>query len=136
MKAAWPQYALWVEPGRYLVAEAGALLLSVTQVVEKDGLRRVGVDAGMNALLRVPLYGAWHRIANLSRGDDAPGAPVDVVGPICESGDVLGRGRRLPDATAEGDVVVVAHAGAYAASMANRYNLRALPPEDVLDDDV
>ena len=117
VKASWPQYALWVEPGRYLVAEAGVLLVSVTQVVAKDGVRRVGVDAGMNALLRVPLYGAWHRIENLSRADDAPGAPVDVVGPVCESGDVLGRQRRLPDATAEGDVLLVAHAGAYAASI-------------------
>ena len=61
---------------------------------------------------------------------------MDVVGPVCESGDVLGRQRRLPDATAEGDVLLVAHAGAYAASMANRYNLRALPPEDVIDDGV
>ena len=136
VKSSWPQYALWVEPGRYLVAEAGVLLLAVTQVVAKDGVRRVGVDAGMNALLRVPLYGAWHRIENLSRADDPPGAPVDVVGPVCESGDVLGRQRRLPDATAEGDVLLVAHAGAYAASMANRYNLRALPPEDVIDDGV
>jgi diaminopimelate decarboxylase/aspartate kinase len=103
-------------------------------VVDKQCVRRVGADAGMNALLRVPLYSAWHRIENLSRLDEAPGIPVDIVGPVCESSDVLGRQRRLPDATAEGDVLVVAHAGAYCASMGNRYNLRDLPAEDVIDD--
>ncbi len=134
MKQAWPQYALWVEPGRYLVAEAGALLLSVTQVVDKQGQRRIGADGGMNALMRPALYSAWHEIANLTRADAPPGPPADVVGPICETGDVLGRQRRLPEATAEGDVILVGHAGAYGAVMANRYNLRELPQEDVLDD--
>lgn len=134
IKAMYPQYALWVEPGRYLVAEAGALLLAVTQVIDKQGLRRIGADAGMNALLRPALYGAFHEIVNLSRVDAPPGEPADVVGPICETGDVLGRRRRLPADTAEGDVLLVATAGAYGAVMANRYNLRALPQEDVLDD--
>ncbi|MDX2301042.1 MAG: bifunctional aspartate kinase/diaminopimelate decarboxylase [Xanthomonadaceae bacterium] len=134
VKAAYPQYALWIEPGRYLVAEAGVLLTRVTQVVEKSGVRRIGLDAGMNALLRPALYNAFHEIVNLTRRDDAPGAPADVVGPICESGDVLGRRRRLPDATAEGDAVAIATAGAYGAVMANAYNRRALPAEEILDD--
>ena len=134
VKAAYPQYALWVEPGRYLVAEAGALLLRVTQVAHKQGLRRVGADGGMNALMRPALYNAWHEIVNLTRLEDAPGAPCDVVGPICETGDVIGRQRHLPEATAEGDVLLVGHAGAYGAVMANRYNLRELPQEDVIDD--
>ncbi|TNJ33666.1 bifunctional aspartate kinase/diaminopimelate decarboxylase [Arenimonas terrae] len=134
VKAAWPQYALWVEPGRYLVAEAGALLLTVTQAVDKQGLRRIGADGGMNALMRPALYNAWHEIVNLTRLDDPPGEPAEVVGPVCESSDVLGRQRRLPDATAEGDVLLVGHAGAYGAVMANRYNLRELPQEDVIDD--
>lgn len=134
LKAAYPQYALWIEPGRFLVAEAGVLLARVTQVVEKSGVRRVGAEAGMNALLRPALYGAFHEIVNLSRLDVPAGAPADVVGPICESGDVLGRRRRLPDATAEGDVLLIATAGAYGAVMANTYNLRPLPSEDVLDD--
>ena len=134
VKAAWPQYALWVEPGRYLVAEAGALLLTITQVVDKQGLRRVGADGGMNALMRPALYNAWHEIVNLTRLDETPGEPAEVVGPVCESSDVLGRQRRLPDATAEGDVLLVGHAGAYGAVMANRYNLRVLPQEDVIDD--
>ena len=134
IKAAWPQYALWIEPGRYLVAEAGVLLARVTQVVDKLGLRRVGLDAGMNALMRPALYGAWHEIANLSRFDASPGGPADVVGPICESSDVLGRRRPLPESTEEGDIVLIATAGAYGFSMANRYNQRALPREELLDD--
>lgn len=134
MKQAWPQYALWIEPGRYLVAEAGALLLRITQVVDKQGQRRIGADGGMNALLRPALYSAWHEITNLTRHDAPPGAPADIVGPICETGDVLGRQRRLPADSAEGDVLLVGHAGAYGAVMANRYNLRTLPQEDVLDD--
>jgi bifunctional diaminopimelate decarboxylase / aspartate kinase len=133
LKAAHPQYALWIEPGRFLVAEAGVLLARVTQVIGKDGVRRVGLDAGMNALIRPALYDAFHGIANLSRIDDAPGVPAEVVGPVCESSDVLGHNRRLPDATAEGDVVVVEHAGAYGFAMANTYNLRALPAEEALD---
>jgi diaminopimelate decarboxylase/aspartate kinase len=134
IKALWPQYALWLEPGRYLVAEAGVLLAQVTQVADKLGLRRIGADAGMNALLRPALYNAWHEIVNLSRLDDAPGAPAEVVGPVCETGDVLGRRRPLPAATAAGDILLIANAGAYGFAMANRYNLRALPQEDVIDD--
>jgi diaminopimelate decarboxylase/aspartate kinase len=132
IKAAWPQYALWIEPGRYLVAEAGVLLARVTQLTEKLGVRRVGLDAGMNALLRPALYEAWHEIANLSRGDEAPMLDFDVVGPICETGDVLGRRRALPAATREGDVIAIADAGAYGRVMSSSYNLRELPREEVL----
>ena len=134
IKASYPRYRLVVEPGRYLVAEAGVLLLSVTQVVEKDGVRRVGADAGMNALMRPSVYDAYHGIHNLDRLDDTELAEFDVVGPICESGDVLGHGRPLPAATAEGDVLLVADTGAYGMVMANTYNLRALPAEDILDE--
>ena len=133
IKAAWPRYALAIEPGRYLVAEAGALLLHVTQVVEKDGVRRIGADAGMNALLRPALYDAWHDIRNLSRHEDADTAMFEVVGPICESSDVLGRSRTLPAATAEGDVLLIADAGAYGRCMSSGYNLRALPDEEALE---
>ncbi len=132
--AAFPQYTLAVEPGRYLVAEAGVLLLGATQVVEKDGVRRIGCDGGMNALMRPALYDAWHEVANLDRLDDPADTDFDVVGPICESGDVLARRRKLPAATRAGDVILVADTGAYGMAMANTYNLRALPAEDVLDD--
>jgi diaminopimelate decarboxylase/aspartate kinase len=133
IKAGYARYRLAVEPGRYLVAEAGALLLRATQVIEKDGLRRVGLDGGMNALVRPAMYDAYHSIHNLSRIDDAALAAFDVVGPICESSDVFGRARMLPSATAEGDVVLIADAGAYGMAMANTYNLRALPVEEIID---
>jgi diaminopimelate decarboxylase/aspartate kinase len=133
IKAAYPGFRLAVEPGRYLVAEAGVLLVRVTQVIEKDGLRRIGVDGGMNALVRPAMYDAYHGIHNLSRLDDDAVAAFDVVGPICESSDVFGRARMLPAATAEGDVVLIADAGAYGMAMANTYNLRALPAEEILD---
>jgi bifunctional diaminopimelate decarboxylase / aspartate kinase len=135
IKAAYPGFALAIEPGRYLVAEAGALLLRATQVVEKDGVRRVGVDGGMNALLRPALYDAFHGIHNLSRPDAGASAVFEIVGPICESSDVLARQRSLPEATCEGDVILVADAGAYGMAMANTYNLRPLPAEDVLNEE-
>ncbi len=133
VKAIFPQYALWVEPGRWLVAEAGVLLARVTQVVAKSGVRRVGVDAGMHTLLRPALYGSFHDVVNLSRDAESGVDAFDVVGPICESGDVLARRRRLPAATTEGDVLLIADAGAYGAVMASHYNLRGLPAESVLD---
>ena len=133
IKAAYPRYGLAIEPGRYLVAQCGALLLTVTQVVEKDGVRRVGADGGMNALVRPAMYEAYHGIHNLSRLDDTQAIAFDVVGPICETGDVLGQRRLLPAATAEGDVLLVADAGAYGMAMANTYNLRALPAEEIIE---
>jgi diaminopimelate decarboxylase/aspartate kinase len=133
IKQAYPGYRLAIEPGRYLVAEAGVVLARATQVVEKDGVQRVGLDAGMNTLLRPALYDAWHDIVNLTHLDQPADAPFDVVGPICESSDVFGKRRRLPAATAEGDVVLIADTGAYGFAMASAYNLRALPKEEVLD---
>ena len=134
IKAAYPGIALAIEPGRYLVAEAGVLLLHATQAIEKDGVRRIGLDAGMNALMRPALYEAFHDIRNLSRSDTTTSALFDVVGPICESSDVLGQQRALPADTQEGDVLLVADTGAYGMAMANTYNLRALPAEDVIDE--
>lgn len=133
IKAAYPAYQLVIEPGRYLVAESGALLARVTQVVEKLGIRRVGSDAGMHTLVRPALYDAWHDVANLSRLDDAEQEPFDVVGPICESSDIFGKRRKLPSATAEGDVLLFSDAGAYGFVMASHYNLRGLPAEDVIE---
>jgi len=128
--ASHPQYALWMEPGRYLVAEAGVLLARVTQTKEKGTARYVGLDTGMNSLLRPALYGAYHEIVNLSRLGEPPSAIADVVGPICETGDVLGHNRHLPP-TEPGDVMLVSTTGAYGASMSTRYNLRP-PAEEVL----
>ena len=131
VKQAYPRFALWMEPGRFLVADAGVLLARVTQLKRKGSQLYVGVDAGMNSLLRPALYEAWHEIANLSRLDEPAAAMVQVVGPICETGDVLGANRRLPECR-EGDVLLVAQAGAYGAVMASRYNLREPAAEVVL----
>ncbi|MDR1076398.1 MAG: bifunctional aspartate kinase/diaminopimelate decarboxylase [Xanthomonadaceae bacterium] len=134
VKAVHPNYRFAVEPGRYLVAESGVLLAHATQVIEKDGIRRVGLDAGMSALIRPALYEAWHDIVNLSRLGQPEDGQFDVVGPICESSDVLGRRRKLPASTAADDVMLIADAGAYGFVMANRYNLRELPAEEILDE--
>jgi len=125
---------LRIEPGRYLVSEAGVLLLPVTQVRRKGGVTFVGCAAGMNALIRPALYGAWHGIHNLTRLDEPAGEPVDIVGPICETGDILGRGRHLPP-TSPGDVLLVENAGAYGVVMASRYNLRDATEQVVLAED-
>ena len=134
IKAVHPAFRLAIEPGRFLVAEAGVLLAGATQVVEKDGVRRVGLNAGMNALLRPALYDAWHDIHDLTRLHEAADTDFDVVGPICESSDVFGQRVKLPAATSPGDVMLVADAGAYGYSMASEYNLRARPVQDLLDE--
>ncbi len=124
--------SLWLEPGRFLVAESGVLLARVTQVKSKGPHRYVGVDAGMNSLIRPALYGAWHEIVNLSRWGEAIACTASVVGPICETGDTLGSGRRLPD-THEGDVLLIGTAGAYGHAMASHYNLRSPAGEQILE---
>lgn len=131
VKRAYPQYELWLEPGRWLVADAGVLLARVTQLKRKGALDYLGCDAGMHVLIRPALYDAWHTIVNLSRLDAAADIVYQVVGPICESGDVLGADRHLPT-SAEGDVLLIAQAGAYGEAMASRYNLRPLADAAVL----
>lgn len=131
VRAGWPGVELWLEPGRYVVAEAGVLLARVTQLKNKGRSGYVGVATGMNSLIRPALYGAYHEIVNLSRLYDQDGGIFDVVGPICETGDVLGHDRVLPRATAEGDVLLIGTAGAYGASMASHYNLRD-PAEEII----
>jgi diaminopimelate decarboxylase/aspartate kinase len=119
---------LWLEPGRFLVAEAGVLLARVNQLKGKGGFGYVGIATGMNSLIRPALYGAHHDIHNLTRLESPATELVDVVGPICETGDFIGHDRLLPP-TREGDVLLIATAGAYGASMASRYNLREPAPE-------
>jgi len=85
----------------------------------------------MHNLIRPALYEAYHEIVNLSRIDEPPTELVQIVGPICESGDVLGSNRRLA-ASQEGDVILIAQAGAYGAVMSSDYNLRGRAPETVL----
>jgi len=130
VRSAHPGLEIWLEPGRYLVAAAGVLLARVTQTKQKGEVRYVGIATGMNSLLRPALYGAWHEIVNLTRLDAPAADIVNVVGPICESADVLGHDRLLP-ATQEGDVLLLATAGAYGHVMSSSYNLRA-PAEELL----
>ncbi|HEX6201966.1 MAG TPA: bifunctional aspartate kinase/diaminopimelate decarboxylase [Thermoanaerobaculia bacterium] len=134
LAAALAPVELRLEPGRYLVSEAGVLLAPVTQVRRRGGLVFVGAATGMNSLLRPALYGAWHPIHNLTRLDEPAAESVHVVGPLCESSDVLGRDRLLP-ATLPGDVLLIENAGAYGAVMASRYNLREPAEEVVVDGD-
>ena len=123
---------IWLEPGRYLVSEAGVLLARVNQTKGKGEVRYVGIATGMNSLIRPALYGAWHEIVNLSRLGEPGDHIYNVVGPICETGDLLGLDRLLPECR-EGDIMLIANAGAYGAVMASRYNLREPAGEVVID---
>lgn len=129
-KEAHPEYTLWVEPGRFLVAVAGVLLTRVTQLKGKGKVKYVGVDTGMNSFIRPALYGARHTIVNLSRLEEPNSQSVNIVGPICESGDKLGIDRLFPHSE-EGDIVLVANTGAYGQVMSSHYNLRA-PAEEIV----
>lgn len=130
-KAAYPEFEIWLEPGRFLVASAGVLLATVTQLKDKGEVRYVGIDAGMNSLIRPALYGAYHEIVNLTRIDERPTELLSVVGPICESGDTFGHARYLSGCR-EGDVLLIATAGAYGRVMSSWYNLREPAQERLL----
>ena len=112
------------EPGRSIVAPCGTLISRVLYV--KDGLHKqfAILDASMTELLRPALYHAWHRIENIS--SDGPEEKYDVVGPVCESSDVFGKGVVL-NRCSRGDFIALRSAGAYGESMASRYNCRPLP---------
>lgn len=117
-------YEIWIEPGRYLVAEAGVLLTKVTQTKKKNHKNFVGVDTGMNSFIRHSLYGSFHELTNITQQESCDYIHTDIVGPICESGDVFGYNRLLPASTKEGDIILVDNAGAYGRTMASSYNLR------------
>ena len=126
---------LVLEPGRYLVGNAGALVASVVLVKRGGGKRFVVVDAAMNDLIRPTLYEAHHEVLPVSRPEDgAADEPADVVGPVCETGDYLARARPFPPVAA-GDLVAVMSAGAYGAVQAGTYNTRLLVPEVMVDRD-
>ena len=122
-----------LEPGRYLVAEAGLLLTRVIR--RKRGAQRefLVVDAAMNDLLRPSLYDAWHDIARIGDNANRKTAAYDVVGPVCETGDTFAVGRELPRCDA-GDLLAILGTGAYGASMASTYNSRPLAGEVLVDD--
>ena len=119
---------LVLEPGRVLVGNAGILVAKV--IHEKhEGRRFVIVDAAMNDLIRPAMYDSWHDILPVAQvAPDAVLSPADVVGPICETGDALAKGRELPPFAA-GDLIALRSAGAYGAVMASTYNSRPLVAE-------
>jgi len=121
-----------LEPGRSLVARAGALLTRVLDVKQNRGRTFVVVDAGMNDLLRPALYGAYHRIEPVAlRG--RPAARVDVVGPVCETADFLARDREM-ELVEPGELLAVRDTGAYAFSMSSTYNMRPRPAEVLVEE--
>ena len=121
---------LLLEPGRSIVGPAGALITSVLYRKENDGKRFLVVDAAMNDLIRPALYGAYHEIVPVVQSKElsAKKEIVDVVGPVCESGDFFARGRELSSAQ-EDDLLAILDAGAYGMVLASNYNTRPRPAE-------
>ncbi|HAT8113877.1 TPA: bifunctional aspartate kinase/diaminopimelate decarboxylase [Legionella pneumophila subsp. pneumophila] len=132
VKSQYPGLAIWLEPGRFFVAESGVILAKVTQCKEKGKVKFIGIETGMNSLIRPSLYGAYHEIINLTRLHEEKAGFAHIVGPICESGDTLGYDRLLP-VTREGDVILIANTGAYGHCMSSHYNLRPPAQEIVLE---
>ena len=123
------------EPGRLIVGNAGILVAQVVYMKHGDAKNFVIVDAAMNDLIRPTLYDAFHEIRPVREAaPDAPRLTVDVVGPVCETGDYLGHDRNLP-VLESGDLIAVGTAGAYGAVQAGTYNTRLLIPEVLVDGD-
>jgi diaminopimelate decarboxylase len=134
--------SLEIEPGRFLVAQAGVLVARVRATKRSGANRFAVVDAGFNDLARPVMYGAYHEIEVIAQSGglaQGPTQPIVVAGPLCESGDVFTQQdagvvvpRDLPD-VAVGDLLVIRDAGAYASSMASNYNTRPLAPEFLIE---
>ena len=124
-----------VEPGRWIVGSAGALVTSVVDLKRRDdGGWFVVVDAGMTDLLRPALYGAWHEVEAVAPRSGAP-ITADIVGPVCETSDTFGRDRELTPVEV-GDLLAIRDTGAYGAVMASNYNRRPLAAEVLVHDGV
>jgi bifunctional diaminopimelate decarboxylase / aspartate kinase len=134
IKKANPQYKLWIEPGRYLVAHAGILLAQITQIKYKQDKCYVGINTGMNSLLRPALYGSYHPVVNASAYYRKAKNSIiaDIVGPICESADVFASSRSLVDPRV-GDYVVIENTGAYGRVMSSYYNRKSPAKEIILN---
>jgi diaminopimelate decarboxylase len=124
---------LIMEPGRVIVGNAGILVTRVLYRKEGDAKRFVIVDAAMNDLIRPSLYGAYHEIKPVRELPGAGQVTVDVVGPVCESGDFLAKDRTMPEVR-PGDLLAVMSAGAYGFTMASNYNSRPRVPEVLVND--
>ena len=118
---------LYIEPGRYIVSTAGVLVSKVTQIKTKGNINYIGISTGMNSLIRPTLYNSRHEIHNISASYDREKKEYTIVGPICETGDILGENRILPETNNE-DYILIENGGAYGYTMSSNYNLR--PPAD------
>ena len=123
---------LMLEPGRSIVGEAGVLLCRVTLTKHNGRKTFVVVDAGMNDLIRPALYQAHHEIIPVLMSKTDTEAEVDVVGPVCETGDFFARGRSMPELQA-GDLVAIQTAGAYGFVLSSNYNSRPRACELLVD---
>ncbi len=123
---------VFFEPGRYLIANAGVLVTEVTYKKQNGSKNFLVVDAAMNDLLRPSIYGAYHHIQPLKLDETRSKIIYEVVGPVCESGDFLGKNRELQEME-EGEFLAVCSAGAYGMVMASNYNARRRPPEILVD---
>ncbi|MFH1902593.1 MAG: diaminopimelate decarboxylase [Candidatus Omnitrophota bacterium] len=116
------------EPGRHFIAPAGFLLTRIIYRKNRPHKRFLVVDAGMNDLIRPALYDAWHNIRTVRELKGKKNS-FEIVGPVCESGDFLGKERLLPDTIKEGDLLLIGEAGAYGFAMSSNYNGRLRPAE-------
>jgi diaminopimelate decarboxylase len=123
---------LLLEPGRFLIAQAGSLLAKVLYVKRNGSKTFVITDAGMNDLIRPALYQAYHEILPVIHDPQAKTGIVDVVGPVCETGDFFARDRQMPEVK-EGDLVAILDAGAYGMSLSSNYNSRPRPAEVLVE---
>ncbi len=126
-------YEIFIEPGRAIAANAGVLLTRVEYLKHHEAKNFAIIDAAMNDLIRPSLYDAWQAIINVEQNPEGIPQRYDLVGPICETGDFLGKGREL--ALREGSLLAVRSAGAYGFSMASNYNTRPRTPEIMIDRD-
>ena len=123
-----------LEPGRFLVGNAGVLLTRVRYLKQAAQKKFVIVDAAMNDLIRPALYQSYHEIVPVRESATTKRESVDIVGPVCESGDFFAQDRELPE-LAEGDLVALMSAGAYGFAMASNYNSRPFPAEVLVNGD-
>ncbi|MGN6105056.1 MAG: diaminopimelate decarboxylase [Kofleriaceae bacterium] len=124
---------LYTEPGRVIVGAAGALVTRVLYRKRNEAKHFTIVDAAMNDLMRPALYGSYHPIHPVAH-PDRPTIETDVVGPVCETGDFFARDRALPE-LAQGELIAIGAAGAYASAMASNYNTRPRAPEVLVQGD-
>lgn len=122
-----------IEPGRFIICDAGILLTRVNTIKVTPFKKFIGVDAGFNTLIRPAMYGSYHPIVVANRLNDPLKETYDVVGPLCESGDILARDRLLPEVY-EGDLLAILNAGAYGFSMSSQYNSRPRCAEVLVKD--